>query len=766
MQRQTRLLNDGWRFIPEGDAPGAAPRCPRCGWMAVTLPHQNVPLPANGFSESRSHIVSWYFRPLPTPAGLGDGRVFLDFDGVMMVAEVYVNSRQAATHRGGYVGFSADVTPFLRRGDGADNLIAVCVDARLHDDIPPCGHVMDYQTFGGIYRDVHLRLVPACHLEDLSVRTPQPLAARKTLTATATIRNTGAADWHGAARLELCDLRNRRLATGPEVPCVVPAAGAAEVELTLTGLAGLALWELDAPQRYRARVVLLDGRRRLDALDAAFGFREATFTKEGPFVLNGRPLKLIGLNRHQTFPYIGGAAPARLQRRDADILRHELGCNIVRTSHYPQSPHFLDRCDEIGLLVFEEIPGWGHIGDAAWKALACRDVEAMIRRDRNHPAIILWGVRINESADDHEFYTRTNALARRLDPTRPTGGVRWGVKSEFLEDVFTANDYGYNPPAQVLNEPPATPYLITEFGPLTDPRRTASMDIQVRFALVHAEILNAAFGHPRVAGAIGWCAFDYHTQDWVSGDGIQPWGMTDVFRAPKLAAAVYASQADPAVRPVLEAATRWKVGDAAGFDPNEQTMKAGHAAPLVVFSNCERVQVHIGGKLRGEFQPARDRFPHLPHPPFFCTGLGTIWGPSWQELRLLGLVGDRVIAEQRFPADNDATGLAVTVDDCTLIADGADMTRVLICHTDAFGNVQSYSRVAVRIAVKGPATLVGPDPCALAGGVAGVYLRAGTAPGRVTLTVSAPELGQTRSVQVRVRRAAPRGGRRSPPVRS
>jgi beta-galactosidase len=295
-----------------------------------------------------------------------------------------------------------------------------------------------------------------------------------------------------------------------------------------------------------------------------------------------------------------------------------------------------------------------------------------------------------------------------------------------------------------------TPYLITEFGPLTDPRRTASMDIQVRFAMVHAEILNAVCGHPRVAGAIGWCAFDYHSQDWVTVDSIQPWGMCDVFRAPKLGAAVYASQMDPAVRPVLQAATRWKVGDQAGFDPNEQTMKAGHDAPLVVFTNCERVQVHIGGALRGEFTPARDRFPHLPHPPVFCTGLGTLWGPSWQELRLVGLVGGKAVAEQRFPAHNDATGLAVSIDDRRLVADGADMTRVVIAHTDEFGNVQSHSRVAVLLDVRGPATLVGPNPCALAGGVAAVYLRAGTRPGRVTLTVTAPELGRKRRVSVAV----------------
>jgi beta-galactosidase len=746
------LLNHDWHFTPRDDAAFASARGER-GWEAVVLPHNTAVLPANNFSERRSQYVCWYRRHLPTPALAADGRVFLDFDGVMLVAEVFVNGRRVLEHRGGYVDFSVDITPYLKRRAGADNLIAVRVDGRLHADIPPCGRVMDYQLFGGIYRDVWLRVTPGVYLDDLFARTPDALAARKTLAATATVRNTRAADWSGAARLELRTLEGKRLAAGTPVHFDMPAGTDIEIALALTGLEGIDLWELDRPARYRARVVLLDDAAELDRAEATVGFREAVFTKEGPFLLNGKPLKLIGHNRHQTYPYLGAAAPARLQRDDADILKRELGANIVRTSHYPQSPHFLDRCDEIGLLVFEEIPGWGFIGDEGWKELACRDVEAMIRRDRNHPSVILWGVRINESADDHDFYTHTNALARGLDPSRPTGGVRWGVESEFLEDVFTANDYAYRPPQQIINEPPHTPYLITEYGPLTDSRRTAHTEVTLHYCLVHADILNATYGHPKVAGAIGWCAFDYHSQDWVTVDSIQPWGVADVFRAPKMAAALYASQGDPAVRPVLQAVTRWKVGDQAGFDPNEQTMKASHDAPLTVFSNAERIEVYIGGELRGAFTPARDRYPHLPHPPIFCTGLGTIWGPSWQELRLVGCVGEQVIAEQRFPAHNDARGLVFTADHPALVADGSDMTRLLLRHTDEYGNIQNHSRVAVSLTIDGPATLAGPHVVALTGGTAAVYLRAGTEPGTVTVTATAPEIGVVQRVVVKVKPA-------------
>ncbi len=125
------------------------------------------------------------------------------------------------------------------------------------------------------------------------------------------------------------------------------------------------------------------------------------------FYLNGKKNFLRGLNRHQSYPYIGYAAPESLQRQDARILKNDLHCNAVRTSHYPQSQYFLDECDRLGLLVFTELPGWQHIGDAAWKDRACAMLREMLLQNRNHPSIILWGVRINESVDDDEFYTRT-----------------------------------------------------------------------------------------------------------------------------------------------------------------------------------------------------------------------------------------------------------------------------------------------------------------------------------------------------------------------
>ena len=411
--------------------------------------------------------------------------------------------------------------------------------------------------------------------------------------------------------------------------------------------------------------------------------------------MNGARLPLIGLNRHQTYPYIGAAAPARLQRRDAEIIKWELGCNIVRTSHYPQSRHFLDRCDEIGLLVFEEIPGWQHIGDEDWKQLSLDYVRAMIVRDRSRPAIVLWGVRINESGDDEAFYRATNALAHELDPTRQTGGVRYIWESQFLEDVFTFNDFGIP-----LRKPNHTPYLITEFGGHTFPTKTFDGEERaVEHALRHARVQNQQLGMAGVSGAIGWCAFDYNThQEFGSGDRICYHGVMDIFRLPKYAAAFYASQMDPARRVVLQAATVWSMGDRSG----------GGVDPLVVFSNCDSLEVFVGDERIGRFLPDRDTFPHLPHAPYVIalpeqhiTWVGRC-GPAPGRLR--GRSAGRGAAHR---GGRTAARVGVVADDATLDADGRDMTRVAFRIVDRFGNRLPYAHQVVTLTVDGPAELIG-----------------------------------------------------------
>ncbi len=711
-------FNDGWLYHPEPVDDTA----PDSRFEPVTLPHANVVLPHHNFDNAEYQFISTYRRRF-TPPELEPGqRLFVDFEGAMIASTVALNGVRLGEYRGGFTPFSFDLTDQLVPGE---NLLTVHLDSRERTDIPPYGFVVDYLTFGGIYREVALRVVDACHIEDVFVQTRDVLTGQPRVAADTTLRNLTNAPRALTLRAELLDAQGQRLADATEAIALAPGEALYTLEMQASGVRR---WTLDDPALYTLRVTLAERGALTDCVDTRFGFREARFEPDG-FYLNGERLPLIGLNRHQTYPYIGAAAPARLQRRDAEIVKWELGCNLVRTSHYPQSRHFLDRCDEIGLLVFEEIPGWQHIGDDDWKQLSLDYLRAMIVRDRSRPAIILWGVRVNESPDDEAFYTATNALARRLDPTRQTGGVRYFQDSQFLEDVFTYNDF-----SNTVVEPKHTPHMVTEFNGHMFPTKSWDQEERaVEHALRHARIQDRQIGMPDVVGAIGWCAFDYNThQEFGSGDRVCYHGVMDIFRLPKYAAYFYGSQIDPARRVVLQAATVWSMGDRSG----------GGVNPLVVFSNCDAIEVFIGDERIGRFSPDRETFPHLPHAPYVIPmpQQHLTWGRTLPDLRLMGHLNGEAVAEQRIAADGLPRALALAADHDELIADGADMTRVAFRIVDRFGNRLPYTNQVVTLEVEGPADLIGENPFALAGGQAAVYLRARREPGEVRIRATTPRL--------------------------
>jgi beta-galactosidase len=519
----------------------------------------------------------------------------------------------------------------------------------------------------------------------------------------------------------------------------IGSGGADYHDLVLEGLGEIELWDLQRPKLYQV-VVRLAGSGLEDEIPVRIGFREARFTEKG-FFLNGQHLKLRGLNRHQTFPYVGGAMPARVQRRDAFILKNDLKCNLVRTSHYPQSPHFLDACDEAGLLVLEEIPGWQHVGDKAWQDVAVRNVGEMIRRDWNHPSIALWGVRINESDDNHDFYTRTNDLAHRLDPSRQTGGIRYKYDSELLEDVFTMNDFGF--PLRPPNHPL---YLNTEFvGHMFPTKQIDNVERVAEHVLRHARVHNQLASDERYAGGIGWCAFDYAThKGFGSGDRICYHGVSDIFRIPKPAAALYKSQCDPREEIVLEPGFIWSQGDKSG---------GGGPGLVPVCSNCDHLIVYIGGQIKREVDPDRKDYGNLAHPPFLVD-LTDCWAGDWGDLKIEGYLGGKLAITRTFSGKGADVQLFVEPDDAELVGDGSDATRVVLRATDEYGSPRPFSTGAVSLAIEGPGEIVGENPFALTGGVGAVWVKTKEAAGTIRLTARHPYLG-VKTVQIQVRPAPP-----------
>jgi len=746
-------INRNWRYSPKKVDGSQSPEFDDSSFEPVVVPHTNIQLPWHGLDEKDYTFVSTYRRRFKFPHGADGKRVFVDFEGAMAASTVWINGVLLGEYKGGFTPFSFELTQHLRRDK--ENVLMVEVDSTERADIPPFGNEIDYLTFGGIYREVALRVVPVTYIDNIFARPKDVLSWAPGLDVDCFLTGLPASDSRLSLEIELRDGDRVIAKDTSEVRRIVSApAGKAEAAdpfkstavyassetsndsarhtVSFTHLAAVKLWDIQQPRLYTVHVRLLLNGVVVDEDTRRIGFREAIFTGHG-FTLNGKIVKLRGLDRHQTFPFAGQAMPARVQRKDAEILRYGLHCNIVRTSHYPQSRHFLDRCDEIGLLVLEEIPGWQHIGDESWKQVSIDNVGRMVRRDWNHPSIILWGVRINESKDDHDFYIRTNALAHALDGTRQTGGIRYFQESEFLEDVFTMNDFGFP-----LKKPNHPRYLNTEFVGHTFPTKTTDDDERQReHTLRHARIHNQLASDPQYAGGIGWCAFDYNTHgNFGSGDRICYHGVMDIFREPKPAAGFYKSQCDPEEEIVLEPAFHWARGDESiGF------------SKAVVCSNCDHLKffVRLNSDVAGpwvllaELDPNRAEFEHLKYPPFVLDL--TKFNQGWGDLRIDGyLNGTQVISKSLSGRGVDRKFILLP-DDKSLMADGSDTTRVVLRVTDEFDAVRTYADDPVVFTLDGPAKLIGDNPFSLVGGTGAIWVRAGEQAGSVRLTATHPHLG-------------------------
>ena len=599
-------LNNDWQYFKTwsedifGDVQGEA----------VRVPHSNVITPFNNFDESIYQFVSGYKRNLHLEDTAGK-TFLLTFDGAAHCAEVFVNGKAAACHKCGYTAFTVDITGFVNKGD---NQIVVKLDSRETLNQPPFGFVIDYLTYGGIYRDVYLDEHIGVYVADAFVKAfpDSPVQAEITLT-----NFTGE-----------CQLSAKILDCNDEV--VFSSCYTANADkLTLSFPCKLKLWDTDEPNLYKL-VLAADN----ETYETIFGVREAKFTEDG-FYLNGKKVKIVGLNRHQSYPYVGYAMPESMQRLDARILKNKLGVNAVRTSHYPQSHYFIDECDRLGILVFTEIPGWQHIGDDDWKTQAVENVREMVQEYRNHPSIVLWGVRINESLDCDGLYEVTNKLARELDNTRQTGGVRYIRQSHLLEDVYTYNDFnraGASDRSDVCAK--NVPYLVTEYNGHMFPTKSFD-DSSHRLAhtLRYAKMLDDVFGAESTCGAFGWCMFDYNThKDFGSGDRICYHGVLDMFRNPKWAAGVFASMRKD--EPYLEACFTADIGD----------YPEGVVGDMYVLTNAEEIRVYKGGQYVRAFTHADSPYKNMPNAPILVDDL----------------IGDRLITEEGFSRKNsDKTKLCL-----------------------------------------------------------------------------------------------------------
>ncbi len=714
----------------------------------ITLPHTVSEIPLHYFDESSTWLVSGYQNIFNyNKLKLKNKRILINFEGAMALAEVFVNNKSFGEHKGGYLPFIYDITEVLKEGD---NIIAVKLDSTERKDIPPFGNEIDYLCYGGIYREVQIIIADEVSIENVMLSG----TAEKNITGKIRIRNSKKESLKYTVYINLynkeyhiCKIKKEIILKKDEL--------FTEIKINENiNSDKIELWNINNPKLYRLEACISNEDNK-DLVSIKIGFRDVKFTENG-FFLNGEKIKLIGLNRHQSFPYTGYAMPERIQKKDADILKFDLGLNIVRSSHYPASRHFLDRCDEIGLMVFEEIPGWQHIGGKEWQKISIENVKDMIERDFHHASIIIWGVRINESQDNHNFYKKTNKTAHKLDETRQTGGVRYITGSELLEDVYTVNDFNYDGIADpikaqknVTKLDKNVPYMITEYNGHMFPAKMQDCEERlIEHTKRHFEIINAVAIDDNISGCTGWCAFDYHTHyNFGSGDRICYHGVYDMFRNPKPAANVYSSQISKENKIILEPITIYARGE----------RSIGGISPLTVATNCDYVELYYRDKLLLKEYPAAGKYQGLKHAPVILTMEVNVPGVSdmgWGDLKIIGYIDKKAVIEKNYLSNPIFSSLKLTADDYEIksVNKGSswDSTRITVKASDTAGNRLPYINEAICIKVKGCGELIGNDNPVLEGGYYSFWVRSNTKKGSIKITVKNKRV-KASSIEIKVK---------------
>ena len=754
-------LDGNWRFGGKFDGAGLGMTFNDEDYANVVLPHCVTNLSWQNWEPADWEKVWIYRRHFDLPAEAMRGRIFLKFDGVMVGTTPVINGHALPQHLGGYLPSKFEITEWVKT---SGNVLAVIVDSRW-SNVPPEGSPkgprrIDYLEPGGITRSVHLEVVPDAFISDVFAKPVKILDSDRRIDVTCTIDAGGIVKGPMQLSVELRD--GDRVITHSLKTFRVDKSGTTEIALTLSDLGNVKLWHVDSPKLYDVVATLSVNGAPVHDYGTRTGLREARFELDG-FFLNGKRLQIFGLDRHELFPYVGFAMPQRVMRRDAELLRHEFNCNMVRCSHYPQSEAFMDACDELGLMAWEEVPGWGYLGNEAWKELLIRDVKEMVIRDRNHPSVIIWGVRVNESRNDPALYKRTREIAYSLDGSRQTSGTmtsgsRKTWKTEWHQDVFAFDDYHAAAEGGVGIEKPVEgyPYLITEAvgqfnyahpkeGFNVTYRRAGDIGIQESQAIWHAQAHSRAGNDPRISGLIAWCAYDYGSL-MNSYHKVKCPGVADVFRIPKLGASFYQTQGEPGKRPVIYPDFYWS------FGPDSPKGPGKNAA---IFSNCERLELYIDGRHHSTLHPDNKNFPNLSHAPFIADL--EMDGSGNPTLRIDGYVKGKPVHSRSFSSDASQDKFVIEVDDKELKGDGIDATRIAFKVVDKFGAPRLYGEGEVEFNITGPGIIVGDNPFDLkqSGGVGAVWVKSVPGSGGfVRISASHSSLGRV-SAEVLIRKVRP-----------
>jgi len=703
-------------------------------WGTATLPHASHIRPLGAADIWQG--VTYYRKRLPRPTGSQGKLLVLTIEGAMQSSDLWFNGKHFAERRGGYLPLVVDVTGCVRD----QNELLVRVDNRDNPLIPPGKpqQDLDFMYGNGLFRNATLTVSDKLHITDpilenaprsggIYVTYPEVNSEHATLRVRSHIRNSGSSAAQFTIQQKLVD-DHGTLASSTERSSFLDRQAAEEVVDNLA-VSRPILWSPSTPRLYRLVTVLSIHGRTIDRVSTTIGIRRIEVSRQKGMLINGKPIRLIGTNRHQDYPWVGPALSDAANARDALQIR-KAGHNIVRLSHYPQSSAFLDECDRIGLLTIPCIPGWQFMNsDPRFVARVAQDIRELIRRDRNHPCAAFWETSLNETYPPVAIAKQWDRVAKSeaVDGSMLTAGdaatgAPWDVAyNQWKDDLSRPQDTSPNKPGYIRE------YGDYEFG-------GAYSSSRVTIGQGMDKLLQETWNHV-------WSDNKFRPQyPWTMGNGTWemfdtnvPWefkvsacGLSDLFRRPKPSFWYFASQS--AVDPMVKIAATWQPGPA--------------KRDIVVFTNCDEARLSINGRLVAIQRPQKggatsygqakpfdgSNTANLPHPPIVFRSVQFEQGA----LHVVGFKNGRPVAHDSVESALSPDHLKVWVDDLGVAPTANDLVFIRAAFVDKLGRINPGDHRPIRFEVSG-ATIAGENFAESEMGVGSILVRTPVRQGKFSI---------------------------------
>ena len=753
-------FNLGWRFY-KGDVEGAERKnFDDSAWQIISTPHTVELMPAEGSGCRNYQGIAWYRKKFVVPAELKNKDILIHFEAAMGKQIVYLNGNQVLEHVGGYLPFNVNLSDKgIQAGDSC--LIAVMVDNSDDKNFPPGKrqYTLDFTYHGGIYRDVWMIAKSSIGITDvidenrvagggIFVHFDQISEKSVDVYVNTEVKNKSNRAHTVTVETTLADFQSIPMKKVSKNLTLKP--GEIRTIIQKIVVKNPHLWSPESPYLYRVQSRIKSGREALDGGITRVGIRSFAFDSKVGFKLNGKPYgQLVGANRHQDFAYVGNAVPNSQQWRDAKRLR-DAGCTIIRTAHYPQDPSFMDACDEMGLFVIVATPGWQYWNkDPKFAEWVHRNTREIIRRDRNHPSVLMWEPILNETRYPLDF--ALEALQITKDeypyPYRPIAAA--DVHSAGVADNYDVV-YGW-PGDDEKAEKPKQCIFTREFGENVDDwyahnnNNRASRSWGERPLLIQALSLAKSYDEMyrttgQFIGGAQWHPFDhqrgYHPDPYWGG-------IYDAFRQPKYAYYMFRSQSPASLQhPIAESGPMIYIA---------HEMSQWSDADVVVFSNCDSVRLTVYDNSRSWTLPVVHEKGHMPNAPVVFKNVWDFWEAreysykqkNWQKVNMVaeGIIDGKVVCSTKRMPSRRSTKLRLYVDteEKSLVADGSDFIVVVAEVTDDSGHIRRLAKENIVFTVEGEGEIIGDasiyaNPRPVEFGSAPVLIRSTRKPGKIKVT--------------------------------